>query len=261
MSIRIRDLRFGYRGHAPVLNGIDLDLEPGKVLAILGPNGSGKTTLLNIVAGLNPPDSGELLYDGEPYEKLSPREFALRVGYVPQVIIPAFDYSVLDYVVTGCAPRIGMFERPKPEDYEVAMRAIREMGIEHLAEKSYKQVSGGERQQVTIARVIAQQPAFILMDEPTAHLDFGNQMHVLEMIRRLGDEGFAVVFTTHNPDHVMLLGGRVAVLDRTGRLTSGESDEMLTEQALSDLYRIDIRLARPENVSRDICFVPELRRR
>jgi iron complex transport system ATP-binding protein len=111
----------------------------------------------------------------------------------------------------------------------VAWKAIQTMGLEHIAEQSITKISGGERQQVAIARVIAQKPSVILLDEPTSHLDFGNQMKVLKMLRRMADDGYGVVMTTHNPDHVLLLDDQVAVLDQGGKLTFGMGRENMTE--------------------------------
>ncbi len=255
MSINVKGLAFSY-GQQAVFADVDLAIERGETLSILGPNGAGKTTLLNAIAGLIRPNAGEIRYDGRP--ALTALERARSIGYVPQTIHPAFDYSVLDYVVTGCAPRIGAFSRPKDEHYQNALAAIDDMGIRHLADKSYRRISGGERQQASIARAIAQRPAYILLDEPTAHLDFGNQIRVLHTIRRLADEGFGIVLTTHNPDHVLLLGGRVATIDRGGRLRSGDSHEMMEAAFLSELYGTELRTTRPDDAKRTICFAPGL---
>jgi len=257
MSIEIINLDYSY-GAKQVLRGINLRIEPNATLTILGPNGSGKTTLLNIVTGLLAPPSGSVVYNGKPSKGFKPRQMAQLVGYVPQTIIPTFDYSVVEYVVTGCAPQIGTFGRPKEEHYEAAMRSIRDMGIEHLAEKSYKQISGGERQQVSIARVLAQCPEYIFMDEPTSHLDYGNQIRVLNTIKRMANSGFGVVFTTHNPDQALLLGGKVAIIDRQGRLVIGESEELVEETALSELYNVRLRISNVENQSRKVCYAPGL---
>lgn len=257
MSIEVRNLSFNY-GQRTILDAVNLQIKLKETVSILGPNGAGKTTLLNIITGLLPPASGDVLYAGKPYARMGYRELALLIGYVPQVLTPAFDYSVLEYVVTGCAPRIGTFARPGQEHYDKALAALEKMGITHLAEQSYRQISGGERQQVSIARVIAQAPQYILMDEPTSHLDYGNQIHVLKIIRRLAEEGFGVVLTTHNPDHVLLLGGKVAVLNRQGRLLYGSCEEMIQEQFLSELYDTQLCVTNPDQLSRCVCFAPRL---
>jgi len=256
MSIEICNLCFSY-GIKKVLCDVCLSIEMGETLSILGPNGAGKTTLLNIVAGLLTPPAGSVFYDGKPFKRFDPRKMARLVGYVPQTITPTFDYSVIDYIVTGCAPKLGTFQRPSREHYEIATQSMREMGIEHLAEKSYKQISGGERQQVSIARVLAQSPACILMDEPTAHLDYGNQVRVLKMIKRLAERGYGVVFTTHNPDQPLLIGGKVAIIDRCGSLSFGDSQELMSEKLLAELYGTRLCISNLENPGqRKVCFVP-----
>ena len=129
------------------------------------------------------------------------------------------------------------------------------MGISHLSNKAYTEISGGERQQVTIARVIAQQPQRILLDEPTAHLDYGNQYRVMQMIKKLADEGFALIMTTHNPDHAILLDGKVAILNREGLLSVGLAKETLQKETLSTLYGLNIKTVYDEDAKRNICVV------
>ena len=202
--------------------------------------------------------ASHITYDGKSFKGFNPGQMALLIGYVPQIIIPAFDYSVIDYVVTGCAPQIGTFSRPKQKHYDIAMRSIRDLGIEHLSEKSYKQISGGERQQASIARVLAQSPSYILMDEPTSNLDYGNQVRVLNTIKRLAHDGFGVVFTTHNPDHALLIGGKTAILNRQGVLVSGDSSELVNETILSELYGVSLHVTNLDETGRKVCFAPGL---
>jgi len=257
MSIEITHLSFSY-DDKEILHDISLCLGQAETLSILGPNGAGKTTLLGLIAGLLPLSKGDIKFDGNPQRQIGLRQMARLVGYVPQITEAAFDYSVVEYVVTGCAPRLGTFQRPGQAHYDAATEAMREMGIEHLAEKSYRQISGGERQQVSIARVLAQGPRYILMDEPTSHLDYGNQLRVLRTIKRLAKKGFGVVFTTHNPDHVLLLGGKTAMIDRRGRLTAGDSAELIREGFLSKIYGARLRVSSLDRAGRKICFAPSL---
>jgi len=257
MSIEIKDLSFSY-GTKKVLCDIQLTINPCETLAILGPNGSGKTTLLSIIAGLLAPGTGNIVYDGKTFRQLGLRQMALLVGYVTQILVPAFDYSVVDYVVTGCAPQIGSLGRPSSKHYETAMQAIREIGIEHLAEKSYRQISGGERQQVSIARVLAQSPTYILMDEPTSHLDYGNQVRILKTIKQLTDRGFGIVFSTHNPDQALLIGGKTAIINRQGKLVYGDNNTMIDADQLSVLFGTQMRIENSGIFGRKVCFAPSL---
>ena len=254
--LEARNISYSYSKGAPIFRNISFRLEPGKIVSILGPNGAGKTTLLNCLADLIPPDSGEILLSGTPISKMSNRDIAKTIGYVPQIIVPTFSFSVLEYVVTGCAPHMKTFEKPKEEHYDIAMDAIKRMGIEKLANRSYANISGGERQQVSIARALAQRPAIILMDEPTAHLDYGNQINVLKTISRLKEEGLGVVLTTHNPDHALLLRGEVAILSRDGTLQTGACDEILNEENLSALYGTELKLIYEDSLRREVCAAP-----
>ena len=257
MSIDIKNLNFSY-SIKQVLRDVSLCIKQGETLTVLGPNGSGKTTLLNIIAGLLASPSGCVTYNEKAFNWFKPREMAQLIGYVPQIIVPAFDYSVIEYVVTGCAPQIGTFSRPKQKHFDIAKQAICDMGIEHLKEKSYRQISGGERQQASIARVLAQSPAYILMDEPTSNLDYGNQVRVLNTIKRMANNGYGVVFTTHNPDQALLIGGKVAIIDRQGHLAFGDSKEMVNEAVLSDLYGVSLRISNVEDQGRKVCYAPGL---
>ena len=252
-----RDICYSYTRERAILKDISFTFQSGEIVSILGPNGAGKTTFLNCLANLVPLDKGEVLIDGRNIRKIPPREVAKVIGYVPQIIVPSFDFSVLEYVVTGCAPHMGTLSRPKQEHYDIAMEAIKRMGIEKLTNRSYSQISGGERQQVSIARALAQRPAFILMDEPTAHLDYGNQIKVLKTVCSLKEEGYGVILTTHNPDHALLLQDQVAILDRDGVLTTGLSTDVLKEQNLSELYGTELKLFYEERLHREVCAAPQ----
>lgn len=254
-----RNISYSYTPERQILKDISFEFRSGEIVSILGPNGAGKTTFLNCLANLVTLDAGEVLIDGQDIRKMSPRQVARVIGYVPQIIVPSFDFSVLEYVVTGCAPRMGTLSRPKEEHYDIAMEAIRRMGIEKLAHRSYSQISGGERQEVSIARALAQRPAFILMDEPTAHLDYGNQIKVLKTVRSLKEEGYGVILTTHNPDHALLLQDQVAILDKTGVLNTGLSSDVLEEQNLSALYDTELCLFYEEKLDRKVCAAPQFK--
>ncbi len=256
MIAEVKNISFSYEENCILLKNISFPIEQGKTICILGPNGVGKTTLLNCIANLITLTEGEILLEGKDIKKMDAKEIARKVAFVPQLIIPSFSYEVLSYVVTGCAPRIGTFEKPKKLHYEIAQNALEQMGILYLSNKYYTQISGGERQLVSIARALAQRPRIILMDEPTAHLDYGNQIKVLKIIKRLAEDGYAAVITTHNPDHALLLGGMVAAMGQKGKFTFGSSQQVITEDFLSSLYSTDLHLRHISDIGRDVCIAP-----
>ncbi len=255
MILEVNNLSFSYHHRRTIFRGVDFNVAQGEILSILGPNGSGKTTLLNCLANLYSPDSGEIMLNGQPMSRMSLRRVARVIGYVPQIHTPAYAFSVREFAVMGRTPYIGAFAMPDAEDYRIADEALERMGIAHLRDKPYTEISGGERQQVTIARVIAQKPQLILLDEPTAHLDYGNQHRVVQMVRELAAEGYALIMTTHNPDHAIILNGKVAILNREGVLSVGRAAEIVSAERLSNLYGLSIKTIYDDDAERTICVV------
>lgn len=259
MIYEIKNLGFTYpQTETSVLNDVALSLAEGAILSILGPNGAGKSTLLNCMAGLLKPTTGEIRLCGRDLRDMSFREIAQLVGYVQQIHTPAYGYSVLHFVTMGRAPRIGIFSRPGEADRKAAWEALEALEITHLADKPYTEISGGEMQKAVIARAIVHQPQVILFDEPTAHLDSGNQLRVLNIIRDMAERGYSVVMTTHNPDHALLLGGDVAVLGSDGRLRTGPCNHIITEELLLEIYNARLCLIPVPELSRVACIPPRL---
>lgn len=259
MIYKADNLSFRYpTGGKPVLDGVSLTLEEGEILTVLGPNGAGKSTLLGCMLGLLRPQSGSVQLCGKELRSLGARRTALLVSYVRQTQTAAFSYSVADYVLMGRAPMLGAFRHPGKKDRAAAQRAMTDMGIERLADKPVDELSGGERQQAMIARAIVREPKAILLDEPTSHLDYGNQLRALRMIKRLSETGYSLVVTTHNPDHAILLGGRTAIIDHSGHMRTGAAKEMLREDILRDVYGAELRLCYQPEVNRSVCIYPNL---
>ena len=253
--VEVKNAVFTYpNGSRKILDGCDLTIQPGELVSILGPNGAGKSTLLNCACGLLTPQSGQVLLEGKPIDTLDQRQIAKVIGYVQQNQRAAFSYSVFHYVLMGRASTIGLFQKPGKQDEEKAMQVLEMMGIAHLADCSVTEISGGERQQAAIARAVVQNPRVIFFDEPTAHLDYGNQINTLRLIASLQEKGFAVIMTTHNPDHCMMLGGKVAILDKKGILETGTVAEILTEERLKRVYNTELRLSYVEDVQRIACI-------
>ena len=254
MRLEAEALSFSYPNGHEVFRGIDFAIEAGETLAILGPNGAGKSTLLSCLANLERPSTGRIFLDGIDMRRLSGCEIARRVGFVPQLHVPAYAYSVREFVAMGRAPYLGAFQKPGRKDYALVDEVLDMLQIGHLAPCAYTEISGGERQQAMLARVIVQQPSFILLDEPTAHLDFGNQSKAIKMVKSLASKGFGVVMTTHDPDHAFSLSGRVAVLDRQARFVVGYPEKILTEAILSKLYQETVLMERSERTGRPFCL-------
>ena len=239
--LEARGLSCGYGGRH-VLEDVSFSLAAGQTLCLLGPNGVGKTTLFKTLLGFLKPLAGEVVIEGRPTADWTRKEFACEVAYIPQLHTPSFSYSVHDVVLMGRTPHLSGLSSPSGADEELATAAIERMGIGHLARRDYASLSGGERQMVLIARALAQQPRILVMDEPCASLDFGNQARLLEQILELAAQGIAVVMTTHDPNHAFLLDGDVLCLVRGGLAASGRAREVLTAERMSALYgvRVDV---------------------
>ena len=235
--LELQGLRTGH-GRRMVSEAVELRIAAGEVLCLLGPNGCGKTTLFRTVLGLLPPLAGRVLVQGQPVQHWSRAEFARRVGYVPQAQAGVFAFAALDMVLMGRAARLSLLARPSGADRAMALACMERLQIAHLAERRYTELSGGERQLVLIARALAQEPALLVMDEPTASLDFGNQIRVLEQIAALSAQGMAVLLSTHQPEHALRVASRIALLGH-GRLQAvGEPRSVATPAALAALYGV-----------------------
>ena len=253
--LTVENLSFNYFKGPVIFSEVGFDLKAGRILTILGANGAGKSTLLNCIAGQLRQKTGAIYLDGMNARDMSFRDIATLIGYVPQIQNPTYAYPVLEYVVMGRTPYLGTFAMPEKTDYDLAEKALARLNILHLIEKPYTEISGGERQMVTIARAITQEPKIIMLDEPTAHLDYGNQMRTIKLIKSLSEEGYAVIFTTHIPDHPLFLGGDVAMFTdgKAGKtVTVGDADSVLTDESLSALYSAPVKTVRVDG--RRICY-------
>ncbi|WP_303728716.1 ABC transporter ATP-binding protein [Paracoccus solventivorans] len=237
--IEARGLVIGHHGR-PLIAGIDLQLGPAEVLCLLGPNGAGKTTLFRTLLGLIPPLGGRITLDGQPLAGLSRTRIASRLAHVPQALATPFAFTALDIVLMGAAAGLGPFARPGPRETARARAALHRLGIADLAGAEVTSLSGGQRQLVLIARALAQDAAAIIMDEPTASLDFANRRQVNEAIRWLVAQGTAIILSTHDPDQAAALGDRAVLLNRSGVVAAGRAEQALTAANLSQLYGIPV---------------------
>lgn len=254
VKLSIRDAGFGYNTHEMVWSNINLDVEEGECLCLLGPNGCGKTTLFNCISGNYSLHEGAIYINGKNVRDYSILELAQTMGIVFQEHRAPFPYSSLEVVRMGRTPHLGLFDSPSKQDTELAYSIMEELGIAHLADKSYTHISGGERQLVLIARTLCQEPEIILFDEPTSHLDFKNQAMVLYTIKRLSQKGMTIILTTHFPNHVWKVGTSVAMLGYKRMVAQGPVDEVMTEQNLSETYGVEINIYNAEADTKQIRF-------
>jgi len=243
VTLRARGLRIGYDG-TEVASGIDVDLRPGEVTCLLGPNGSGKTTLFKTLIGVIPPLDGEVDIDDTPLARLSVREVAMRIAYVPQQHAPTFPFPVFDVVMMGRQVHKGLLSAPDARDRERTREVLEQLGISDLAEADYTRISGGQRQMVMIARALVQDTGLLVLDEPTASLDYGNQVRIIGEIARLARSGYGVMLSTHNPDHAFAVADYVTLMHDGHIVASGRPESVLVGERLSDVYGVSMNVQR-----------------
>lgn len=235
MKLAVRGLSFAYDDHQ-ILNDLDLDFVPGELCALFGPNGSGKSTLYRCILG-HLPHQGTVTLDGEDLSRLGLLEVSRRIAYVPQQHSNPFPFTVLDMVLMGRTPHLGGAFGPQRRDVLASLDVLQQVGLGDYGDRMFHTLSGGERQLVLIARALVQDCRVMLLDEPTASLDFGNQVLVWRTVRSLALEGRTVLVCTHEPNHVLWFCDRVLALGREGRLVAdGTPQQVLTTALVSALY-------------------------
>jgi len=239
--VRIRAATFSY-GQREVLKGVDLDIDRGEVLSILGPNGCGKTTLLRCIGGALAVSGGSVRLRDVDVGSLSAADRARTIGFLFQDHTPTFPFAVRDIVIMGRSPHLGVFASPGRVDFVMADDALDRVGMAHVRNRPYTQLSGGERQLVLLARTLVQKPDVILLDEPTAHLDFRNQVLTLQIVRSLAADGMTMVMTTHDPNHALWFRGRAALMKEGRFVAVGPASDVVTDTNLSTTYDTDVRV-------------------
>ena len=255
--MHVNDLRFAYGGRE-VLRGISFDTNYGDFLSVLGPNGVGKSTLFRCLLGLSTPTGGEVTVDGEKVAQLSPAQLARKMAYIPQSHHPLFDFSVLDMVLMGTTSQLGRFAAPGKAQEKMALAALERMGIMHLKDRGCGQISGGERQLVLIARAVAQQAKILVMDEPSANLDFGNKMRVMKTVKGLTDDGYTIIQSTHDPEQAYLYSDKILAIHGGKVLSWGTPREVMTESLISTLYGVDVEVCSMHDDRIRVCVPADL---
>src|SRR5499427_10576212 len=254
MKLSGHDLTIGYRDRI-VGRHLSIALATGEVLALLGPNGCGKTTLLKTLLGLLVPRSGEVILNDRPLSDYSSRARARLIAYVPQSHIATFAFDVETIVLMGRTAHGNIFSRASAADRAIAAQMLERLGIAHLRDRPYTMISGGERQLALLARALAQEPQFIVLDEPTTSLDFGNQGKVMREIRSLAAAGHGVLFTTHDPNHAMRAADRAFLLRQGMRVADGNVSGVLNRAQLEALYGAKVAIFQ-DRESGESAFLP-----
>jgi iron complex transport system ATP-binding protein len=259
MAIQIQsdNLAFSY-GHdltSAVFRDVSFSIQSGNIFCLLGPNGTGKSTLLKCLAGILRAQQGRVLFGDKDLLSFKLQEVAQTIGYVPQGLTSAFPFRIKDIVVMGRAPHLSILASPSSKDMELAFEAMKAVRILHLADRRCNSVSGGEWQLALIARALVQEPRIMILDEPTSHLDMGNQMKILQTVKQLAAEGMTIIMASHFPDHAFLVANLVAILNNGRICQIGGPDEVITEENLRSAYGTDVRVVREgEVVGRKVCF-------
>ena len=229
--LEVQGLYGGYH-RKEIVHGIDFTMKNGEFVCIIGANGCGKTTALKTVLGLLKPFGGAVKVNGHDTLELTERARARCFAYIPQIHTPPFAFRVADVVLLGRTPYINRLAVISDEDRNVAWRSLQQLHIEHLAERTFTHLSGGQQQLVLIARALAQQPDVLVMDEPTASLDFGNQQTVLSRMKHLAGTGTSVIMVTHDPAHAFFCADRVLVMHEGVLIADGLPYDVITNETM-----------------------------
>ena len=240
MKLNVNELSFSYEIGKEILHYVNFSVESGQLLAVLGPNGAGKSTLFRCLMGAQAGFSGEVTLDGVSISDLSGKERAKRIAYIPQIHRPTFGYTVLETVLMGTTRQLGAFSQPKQAQIDAAMAALEKVGIVSLAERNVARLGGGEFQLTLIARALSQQADVLLMDEPTASLDYGNQFRILSLVKELCKQNYTVIISTHDPQHALTFADKVLALDKGTVAAFGETGQVMTAELLHRLYGVEV---------------------
>ena len=249
--VTAKDIDFAYAAGAPVLRGLTLGIERGRLACLLGPNGSGKTTLLRILVGLLEPGAGEVRLAGVPLAEYPRGALARRVAYVPQETLSSVGFTVLETVLMGRSPHTGALGFESPADWYAAREALRQTNTEPFAERSLEELSGGERQRVIIARALAQEPDLILLDEPTSFLDIRHQHAIYGLLGRLvREKNLTVVCISHDLNLAAAYADDLVLVSRGRVVASGRPADVIRPEVLSPVYETPVEVRTDEATGR-----------
>ena len=243
MKILAENISFAYKRENLILNDVSLEVNSGEIVCMLGPNGTGKTTMLRCLLGFNKALKGKITIDGKQMSSLGFKNRAKCLAYVPQYSSLSFPYTVKEVILMGRTAYLSYGMPFSKDDYEFAMKTIERLGISHMSNCLYNELSGGQKQMVLLARALAQDAKILIMDEPTANLDYSNQVKMLETIKQLVQEGYGILMTSHFPDHAFLTESRVILMKGGEKLYDGNPNEVITSEILTNLYQTSVEVS------------------
>ncbi len=239
MDINAKGLQIGY-GDCVVVKEMDVHICKNKITTIIGPNGSGKSTVLKAITRLLNYQKGMVQIDGRDLQSFGAKEFARRVGVLPQMHSAPADFRVKELVSYGRMPYQHLFSTRSAEDERIINEAMQATGTYHLRDKSIHELSGGESQRVWIATVLTQQPEILFLDEPTTYLDISHQIETMRMVKRLNREtGMGVVMVLHDLSHALEVSDHIIVIKNGKKYSEGTPTEVITHEMLRDVYQVD----------------------
>jgi len=242
-ALEVKDLSFSYDGK-PVIRGVSFVLKAGEFLGVIGPNGAGKSTLLRLLSRILECRQGEIAVHGQDIRELGRRDLARAIGFVPQETHFTLDFPVSDIVLFGRYPYLRPFQAESGQDRGIMEQSLAEAEVVEFRDRPVNSLSSGERQRVVIARALCQQPKILLLDEPTSHLDLRHQAGIMDLLKKLNDQGISIVIVNHDLNLAAQYCRRLLLLDRGSIRADGPSSELLNEKLLKEVYQTDVRVIR-----------------
>lgn len=254
MSIKVENLNFSYKDRK-VLSNITCEAKSGKLTSLIGANGVGKSTFFKCILGINQKYTGDIFINGENISHIKRGKLAKTIAYVPQASYSAFSYTVMEMVLMGTTSQIGFGQSPNKKHIQLACDCMEKVGITYLKDRDYSKLSGGERQLTLIARALVQQSKILIMDEPTANMDYGNQMRVTQQIKNLASEGYTIIQSTHNPDQAIMFSDDIIALKNGEVIAEGNAKEVMSPELIQRLYGINVDIQTLNN-GKNMVFIP-----
>lgn len=250
MKLSVKNASFRYNKGRTLFDNVEFSIHSGEIMTILGSNGVGKTTFLRCMMGFLRWTKGETFIDDRPLSSIKQPQLWKRIAYVPQARGVNFPYTVLEMVLMGRSPHLGVFSVPSARDMETAKKALCEVGISSLAHKACTEISGGELQMVLIARALSAEPSLLILDEPESNLDLRNQLLILDMLVKLArQKGVACIINTHYPQHALSISDKTLLLGSGPKHIFGDTREIITEDNLREYFGVDALIVKGEKAN------------